>query len=219
MTSKLTQQKRSVMNEYAMQVAALMGFPKQFSWIADIHETSDLDALEIGEGAYYLSWTDLQVIIDKLDVWIEKYGSREAVAQRIDAWTEWWLSDMSELKKEWDVVDVWESRKQRFLRTVPRINLDAWLRGCPVTPYEESIYDRKTRLKVERELLMHYVDEFGGYAQLRDVLYQVEGQLSKVAEEVKVLDEQAQLEFLNSENGKKCIDTLTEAIENDKTKF
>ena len=219
MTSKLTQQKRSVMNEYAMQVAALMGFPKDFSWIADIHETSDLDALEIGEGAYYLGWTDLQVIIDKLDVWIEKYGSREAVAERITAWNDWWLDDMSELKKAWDVVDVWESRKQRFLRTVPRINLDAWLRGCPVTPYEESIYDRKTRLKVERELLMHYVDEFGGYTQLRDVLYQVEGQLSKVAEEVKVLDEQAQLEFLNSENGKKCIDTLTEAIENDKTKF
>lgn len=218
MTSKLTQQKRSVMNEYAMQVAALMGFPKQFSWIADIHETSDLDALEIGEGAYYLGWTDLQVIIDKLDVWIEKYGSREALAQRIDAWTEWWLSDMSELKKAWDVVDVWESRKQRFLRTVPRINLDAWLRGCPVTPYEESIYDRKTRLKVERELLMHYVDEFGGYTQLRDVLYQVEGQFNKVAEEVKVLDEQAQLEFLNSQTGKECIETLTEAIENE-TKF
>ena len=218
MTSKLTQQKRSVMNEYAMQVAALMGFPKDFSWIADIHETSDLDALEIGEGAYYLGWTDLQVIIDKLDVWIEKYGSREAVAQRIDAWTEWWLSDMSELKKEWDVVDVWESRKQRFLRTVPRINLDAWLRGCPVSPYEESIYDRKTRLKVERELLMHYVDEFGGYTQLRDVLYQVEEQLSKVAEEVKVLDKQAQLEFLNSQTGKECIETLTEAIENE-TKF
>ena len=165
-----------------------------------------------------MDWDDLQVIIDNLDKWIEKYGSREAVAQRIDAWTEWWLSDMSELKKAWDVVDVWESRKQRFLRTVPRINLDAWLRGCPVPPYEESIYDRKTRLKVERELLMHYVDEFGGYTQLRDVLYQVEGQLSKVAEEVKVLDEQAQLEFLNSENGKKCIDTLTEAIENE-TKF
>ena len=219
MTSKLTQQKRSVMNEYAMQVAALMGFPKDFSWIADIHETSDLDALEIGEGAYYLSWTDLQVIIDKLDVWIEKYGSREAVAERITAWNEWWLSDMSELKKEWDVVDVWESRKQRFLRTVPRINLDAWLRGCPVTPYEESIYDRKTRLKVERELLMHYVDEFGGYTQLRDVLYQVEGQFNKVAEEVKVLDEQAQLEFLNSQTGKECIDALTESIENDKTKF
>lgn len=219
MTSKLTQQKRSVMNEYAMQVAALMGFPKQFSWIADIHETSDLDALEIGEGAYYLSWTDLQVIIDKLDVWIEKYGSREAVAQRIDAWTEWWLSDMSELKKEWDVVDVWESRKQRFLRTVPRINLDAWLRGCPVPPYEESIYDRKRRLTVEREMMMHYIDEFGGYTQLRDLLYQIEDQLAKASEEVEQLNEQAQLEFLNSENGKKCMDALTEAIENDKTKF
>ena len=218
MTSKLTQQKRSVMNEYAMQVAALMGFPKQFSWIADINETSDLDALEIGEGAYYLGWTDLQVIIDKLEVWIEKYGSREAVAERITAWNDWWLDDYSE-HNGCNIVDIWESKAQRFLCTCPRINLKAWLMGVPVTPYEESIYDRKTRLKVERELLMHYVDEFGGYTQLRDVLYQVEGQLSKVAEEVKVLDEQAQLEFQNSENGKKCLDTLTEAIENDKTKF
>ena len=218
MTSKLTQQKRSVMNEYAMQVAALMGFPKQFSWIADINETSSLDALEIGEGAYYLGWTDLQVIIDNLDKWIEKYGSREAVAERITAWNDWWLNDYFE-HNDGATVAIWESKAQRFLRTVPRINLDAWLRGCPVTPYEESIYDRKTRLKVERELLMHYVDEFGGYTQLRDVLYQVEGQFNKVAEEVKVLDEQAQLEFLNSEKGKKCLDALSEAIENDETKY
>ena len=203
MTSKLTQQKRSVMNEYAMQVAALMGFPKDFSWIADINETSELDALEIGEGAYYLGWTDLQVIIDKLDVWIEKYGSREAVA---------------ELKKEWDVVDVWESRKQRFLRTVPRINLDAWLRGCPVTPYEENVYDRKRRLTVEREMMMHYVDEYGGYIELRDLLYEIENQLDNASEQVEQLDEQSRKDFLNSPEGKKCMNNLTEAIENE-TKF
>jgi hypothetical protein len=208
---KLTQQKRSIMNEYAMQVATLMGYPKDFSWIGDTSETSDLDTLEIGEGAYYMSFSDLQVIIDNLDTWIKRYGSREKVAERIEAWTDWWLSDMSELKKEWDVVDVWESRKQRFLRTAPRINLDAWLRGVPVTPYEESIYDRRTRLKVERELLMHYVDEFGGYTQLRDVLYQVEGQFNKVAEEVKVLDEQAREKFLNSPKGRECMSLLEEA--------
>lgn len=217
MTSKLTQQKRSVMNEYAMQVAALMGFPKQFSWIADIHETSDLDALEIGEGAYYLSWTDLQVIIDNLDKWIEKYGSREAVAERITAWNDWWLEDYSE-HNSCTIVDIWESKKQRFLCMCPRICLEAWLMGAPVTPYEENVYDRKRRLTVEREMMMHYIDEFGGYTQLRDLLYQIEDQLAKASEEVEQLDEQAQLEFLNSENGKECIDTLTEAIENE-TKF
>lgn len=217
MTSKLTQQKRSVMNEYAMQVAALMGFPKQFSWIADIHETSDLDALEIGEGAYYLGWTDLQVIIDKLDVWIEKYGSREAVAERITAWNDWWLEDYS-AHNGCNIVDIWESKAQRFLCMCPRICLEAWLMGVPVTPYEENVYDRKRRLTVEREMMMHYIDEFGGYTQLRDLLYQIEGQLAKASEEVEQLDEQAQLEFLNSVEGKKCIDTLTEAIENE-TKF
>jgi hypothetical protein len=217
MTSKLTQQKRSVMNEYAMQVAALMGFPKDFSWIADINETSSLDALEIGEGAYYLGWTDLQVIIDKLDVWIEKYGSREAVAERITAWNDWWLNDYFE-HNDGATVAIWESKAQRFLRTCPRINLEAWLMGAPVTPYEENVYDRKRRMTVEREMMMHYIDEFGGYTQLRDLLYQIEDQLAKASEDVEQLNEQAQLEFLNSENGKKCIDTLTEAIENE-TKF
>lgn len=217
MTSKLTQQKRSVMNEYAMQVAALMGFPKDFSWIADIHETSDLDALEIGEGAYYLSWTDLQVIIDNLDKWIEKYGSREAVAERITAWNDWWLEDYSE-HNSCTIVDIWESKKQRFLCMCPRICLEAWLMGAPVTPYEENVYDRKRRLTVEREMMMHYIDEFGGYTQLRDLLYQIEDQLAKASEEVEQLDEQARKEFLNSEKGKEYIETLTEAIENE-TKF
>ena len=217
MTSKLTQQKRSVMNEYAMQVAALMGFPKQFSWIADINETSDLDALEIGEGAYYLGWTDLQVIIDNLDKWIEKYGSREAVAERIAAWNDWWLDDYSE-HNGCNIVDIWESKAQRFRCTCPRINLKAWMTGAPVTPYEENVYDRKRRLTVEREMMMHYVDEFGGYIELRDLLYEIENQLDNVSEEVEQLNEQTRKEFLNSEKGKKCIDTLTEAIENE-TKF
>ena len=217
MTSKLTQQKRSVMNEYAMQVAALMGFPKQFSWIADINETSELDALEIGDGAYYLGWTDLQVIIDKLEVWIEKYGSREAVAERITAWNDWWLDDYSE-HNGCNIVDIWESKAQRFLCMCPRICLEAWLMGAPVTPYEENVYDRKRRLTVEREMVMHYIDEYGGYTQLRDLLYQIEGQLAKASEEVEALNEQAQKEFLNSAKGKKCLDTLTEAIENE-TKY
>lgn len=218
MTSKLTQQKRSVMNEYAMQVAALMGFPKQFSWIADINETSELDALEIGEGAYYLGWTDLQVIIDKLDVWIEKYGSREAVAERITAWTDWWLDDYSE-HNGCTIVDIWESRRQHYLRTIPRVNLKEWLMGAPIPSDEEDAFERRTRLKVERELLMRYISEHGGYMQLRDLLYEVEKHLEEASKEADALNEQAQREFLNSEKGKKCMKNLTEAIENDKTEF
>ena len=56
MTSKLTQQKRSVMNEYAMQVAALMGFPKDFSWIGDNAETSNLITL-VGTSLYFITAT------------------------------------------------------------------------------------------------------------------------------------------------------------------
>ena len=218
MTSKLTQQKRSVMNEYAMQVAALMGCPKQFEWIADIQENSDLDVLEVGEGWMFFGWTELQVIIDKLDVWIEKYGSREAVAERIEAWTDWWLGDNSNIKKEQGIVDIWESRRQHYLRTIPRVNLKEWLTGAPIPSDEEDAFERRTRLKVERELLMRYISEHGGYMQLRDLLYEVEKHLEEASKEADALDEQLRQEFLNSEGGKKCIDTLTEAIENE-TKF
>ena len=68
-------------------------------------------------------------------------------------------------------------------------------------------------------MMMHYIDEFGGYIELRDLLYEIENQLDNASEEVEQLNEQSRKEFLNSEKGKKCIDTLTEAIENDKTKF
>ena len=90
--------------------------------------------------------------------------------------------------------------------------------GAPIPSDEEDAFERRTRLKVEREMMMHYIAEFGGYTQLRDLLYQIEGQLAKASEEVEQLDKQAQIEFLNSEKGKKCLDTLTEAIENE-TKF
>ena len=40
----------------------------------------------------------------------------------------------------------------------------------------------------------------------------------KRVREVEQLDEQSRKEFLNSAKGKKCIETLTEAIENE-TKF
>lgn len=218
MTSKLTQQKRSVMNEYAMQVAALMGRPKQFEWIADIQENSDLDVLEVGEGWMFFGWTELQVIIDKLDVWIEKYGSREAVAERIEAWTDWWLGDNSNIKKEQDIVDIWESRRQHYLRTIPRVNLKEWLMGAPIPSDEEDAFERRTRLKVERELLMRYISEHGGYMQLRDLLYEVEKHLEEASKEADALDEQLRQEFLNSEGGKKYMDALKEAIENE-TKF
>ena len=90
--------------------------------------------------------------------------------------------------------------------------------GAPIPSDEEDAFERRTRLKVERELLMRYISEHGGYMQLRDLLYEVEKHLEEASKEADALDEQLRQEFLNSEGGKKCIDTLTEAIENE-TKF
>lgn len=214
MADNLIQSKRGVMNEYAMQVAALMGYPKQYEWIGDHTDTDSLDTLDIGEGVYFFSWSDLQVIIDNMPKWVETYGSRNAVAEQIELWFNWWLDNSEQISKE-TVLDVWENRLERSLRTYPHINLYNWLSGSPRDPRKETPHDRLRRLKVEKELVMQYIDEYGGYSSLRELLYELVNLLSNAQDEVNIINKKDYELFLNSEKGKECMNTLNEAIANE----
>ena len=133
MTNKLTTEFRSHCNEYARQVADLLGY-SEWRWVG-VGDQGDgtYETLELGDWLY-LSLSDCQTSIDRLPQWLSRYGTREAVASEIEAWQEWWLGDDDDPDNTAAVITLWESRRERYLRTYPRLNLEHWLLGCPPRP-------------------------------------------------------------------------------------
>ena len=158
MTNKLTTEFRSHCNEYARQVADLLGY-SEWHWVG-VGDQGDgtYETLELGDWLY-LSLSDCQTIIDRLPQWLSRYGSREAVASEIEAWQEWWLGDDDDPDNTAAVITLWESRRERYLRTYPRLNLEHWLLGCPRDRPTESPHDRLRRLKVMRELITELMEQ------------------------------------------------------------
>lgn len=212
----LTDKFRQVADEYARQVAALLGY-KEWSWIGVDDTTGDgtRNVLEVGDWLY-LSLSDLQVIIDRLDEWVRRYGSREAVAQEIEDWQEWWLGD----KHDGDaatteaVLSLWESRRERYLRTYPRINLEHWLMGCPRDRKPESPHDRLRRLKVTREMLSELVQQYRPQRSLWNIIDNLTTDIKAAQAEADRLDAETLEQMRQSPAYKDFEQAVSEAVEN-----
>jgi hypothetical protein len=64
----------------------------------------------------FLNLDEMMVIVDHIDKWIEKYGSRKKVGEVVFEWIHWCLDDTVDPEtQEW--------------RNHPRINLWSWLSG------------------------------------------------------------------------------------------
>jgi hypothetical protein len=64
----------------------------------------------------FLNLDEMMVIVDHIDRWVEKYGSREKVGEVVCEWIHWCLDDAVDPEtEEW--------------RNHPRINLWSWLKG------------------------------------------------------------------------------------------
>ena len=169
MTNKLTTEFRSHCNEYARQVADLLGY-SEWHWVGVGDQGyGTYETLELGDWLY-LSLSDCQTIIDRLPQWLSRYGSREAVASEIEAWQEWWLGDDDDPDNTAAVITLWESRRERYLRTYPRLNLEHWLLGCPRDRQPESPHDRLRRLKVMRELITELCQQYRPQRSLWNII-------------------------------------------------
>ena len=101
---------RSLADKYAKAVGKVIGYRPEY-WVgADIN----LDCCCYGD-CYFLGFDDMQVIVDHMPGWIEKYGSQEKVGETVIAWMDWVIEDN---------VDEFGN-----YRNHPQINLWSWLTG------------------------------------------------------------------------------------------
>lgn len=101
---------RSLADKYAKAVGKVIGYEPEY-WVgSDIN----LDCCCYGD-CYFLGLDEMQVIVDHLPGWIEKYGSQEKVGETVIAWMDWVIEDN---------VDEFGN-----YRNHPQINLWSWLTG------------------------------------------------------------------------------------------
>ena len=100
-----------VATEYAMKVGELLELEPEF-WVA---EDISVDCCCFGD-VWFLTLEEMQVIIDHMPKWLERYGNRKAVAQEITDWLDWCLEDG------------YDPDRDQYRRHA-RINLWSWLKG------------------------------------------------------------------------------------------
>jgi hypothetical protein len=158
------------------------------------------------DGCWFLSFSNVQLIVDRMDEWVKRYGSKEAVAQEIEDWQNWWLEAIDTTD---GLLELWESRRQRGLRTYPRINLEHWLMGCPREVSKRDDPDDELRvLLVQRKMLTDLCKKYRDARTLSNVIDNLsaeikEKQKQKDARDAKLMEEIKQRESLQ-EFLKKC---------------
>jgi hypothetical protein len=126
------------------------------------YEILDLDS------EWFLSFGNVQLIIDRMDEWVKRYGRKEAVAQEIRDWQNWWLEGTDDAE---DLLELWENRKQRGLRTYPWINLEHWLMGCPRDVNKPADPDEELRvMKVQREMVTELIGKYRSSRTLWNII-------------------------------------------------
>lgn len=73
---------------------------------------------------YFFTLDEMRVVVDKIDDYSRKYGSREAVGHEVMAWADWVMDGALDTLMEYAT-----KRVTHQLR--PNINLESWLNGCP----------------------------------------------------------------------------------------
>lgn len=161
---KLNERLWAVAKEYTAQVAELLGC-SEWHWIGtDDDGKHPLGICDFGD-VIFLTLEDMQVIIDRFGEWVERWGSKEAVAERINGWFDWWLAEASEAEKpgtvtERQLLEQMERRKNRCLKTYPLINLTHWLMGCPIEHRQPTIDDELQLLVCQRDMVRELITKY-----------------------------------------------------------
>lgn len=182
----LKEQLWPIVKEYTRQVMDVMQCSES-NWIGTDNKGNGTFCMLELNGYYYFTFEEVQVIVDRLDEWIERYTSKEGVAEEIADWQSWSIEDASETLDSTDhrVLDVWENRCERLLYTRPRISLEAWLCGCPREKLKPKSRERLRVLKVKREMLMELGQEYRQSRSLWNVVDSLTADINALEAKVK----------------------------------
>lgn len=112
-----------VATEYAMKVGELIEQEPEY-WVAD---NISVDCCCFGD-VWFLTLEEMQVIIDHMPKWLERYGNRKAVAQEITDWL------------DWSIEDGYDPDRDQYRRHA-RINLWSWLSGLRPADLKVTVDD------------------------------------------------------------------------------
>lgn len=172
MTKKLSLDLLGVAKEYARIFGDIVGSELEF-FVGD----DPTDMACFGD-CFFFSLSEMRDVVDNIDAYQSRYGSREAVGQEIRDWVYWWAdADCSDV-----IMESIEPRVTHQLR--PNISLKAWLDGSPRQerkPYSGPDAEY-IRLQFDADTLKRLIAEYRGTRSLDNVLKNIQARLDIEAE-------------------------------------
>ena len=168
-----------VAHEYARLFGEIIGYEPEH-WVGDCP-----DLCCFGD-CYFFTLEEMREVVDGIDKYAKRYGSKEAVGEEVRMWTDWWLDAWSDNKELY--TERVEARVTQQLR--PNLNLRAWLDGCPreeIRPWSGLDADLMA-LNNQEKALEQLIAEYRGERSLDNVLGNVRAKIRPLEEEKKRRD-------------------------------
>ena len=161
---KLKDEMWMVAKEYARLTGEVIEGQPDF-WVA---EDIAVDSCCFGD-CWFLNLEEMQVIVDHLDRWVEKYGSKEKVGEAVVEWLDWGLEDAN-------------NRSVHGGKMYARINLWSWLKG--LRPDEPCVKEAMEREQLDEgiDVLKRLIEEYREERSLGNVLKNLEGRRKEMGE-------------------------------------
>lgn len=161
-----------VATEYAMKVGELLEQEPEF-WVA---EDISVDCCCFGD-VWFLTLEEMQVIIDHMPKWLERYGDRKAVAQEITDWL------------DWSIEDGYDPDRDKYRRHA-RINLWSWLSGLRPADLKVTVDDE---IQQHRDILsvLGTVRGFYGNIPVGCAIENIHARLTELEARKRIEDESA----------------------------
>ena len=172
MTKKLSLDLLGVAKEYARLFGQIIESELEFFVGDDPTDTACFSDY------FFFSLSEMRDVVDNIDAYKARYGSREAVGQEIRDWVSWWVdADCGNA-----LMERIEPRVTHHLR--PNISLKAWLDGCPrqeCKPFSGPDAEY-IRLQNDADTLKRLIAEYRSNRSLDNVLNNVQAKLDIEAE-------------------------------------
>ena len=161
-----------VATEYAMKVGELIEHEPEF-WVT---KNISVDCCCFGD-VWFLTLEEMQVIIDHMPKWLERYGNRKAVAQEITDWL------------DWSIEDGYDPDRDQYRRHA-RINLWSWLSGLRPADLKVTVDDE---IQQHRDILsvLGTVRGFYGNIPVGRAIDNIHARLTELEARKRIEDESA----------------------------